>query len=373
MRRLPSMPKRCFLVTIGTLLCLANPLLCRAECSLTFTPIEESKYLLKGEGCEEIAELSFTVDYDTAYLFAPDVTVMGGRLMEEDRGASTPPGKLQLHHLNENHEPLFEATIFFQKRGDYPPVINFVTAEVVDRSGEVRPVQVEMAAPVNTPQDGENPAAAKPADDPASSRDADAETLARELGGAQGEDTPPVPAPAQAVFERFRDFTGKKSFAALRELFYGVDPCCRQVPAVVVADGRRTARVVISGVEVGDRAPLFSVSGGTLVSAQRGGHDEEWIVVVQPYQNWWDVRVRAVFANSVLDFPLTATPAIGIPRRTLAQIKDSDFMLRLQGFLAGKPGKGKPAYPAWFREYLFTANCLAAQEGQKRAVAGHKP
>ncbi|HBG04842.1 MAG: hypothetical protein A2075_11410 [Geobacteraceae bacterium GWC2_58_44] len=366
MRRLSFMPKRCFLVTLGTLLCLANPLLCHAECSLTFIPIEESKYLLKGEGCQDIAELTFAVDYDTAYLFAPDVTVMGGRLMEEDRGASTPPGNLRLHISNVDHSAVFEATVFFQKRGEYPAVINFVTAELTDRSGDVRPLPVQMAAPVNTPQDEEGPAAAKPADDPASSRDADAEMLARELGGAQGEGAPPAPAPAQAVFERFRDFTGKKSFAAFRELFSGVDPCCRQTPSVVVADGRRTARIVISGVEVGDRAPLFSVSGGTLVSAQRGRHDEEWMVVAQPYENWWDVRVRAVFANSVVDFPLTVTPGIEMPRRNLALIKDKEFMLRLQGFLAGKPGKGKPVYPVWFREYLFTANCLAAQAEQKR-------
>ena len=362
MWRLPIDIKRFLLLFVALFLCLARPLLVRAECSLAFTPIEESKYLLTGKGCEEVAQLAVTLDYDTAYLFAPEVTVMGGMLLEQDRGASTPPGTLRLQIRKENNDPSFEATVYFQKRGEYPAVINFVTAEAAQRSGEVGPLQVQMAEPVNTPE--EDPAASNPAGEPVSpAPESDAEALARELGATQQADSvPQAPAPTKAVFERFRDFTGKKSLAAFLELFSGVDPCCRQVPAVVVADGRRTARLVIGGVEVGNRAPIFSVSGGTLVSAQRGGNDEEWIAVVQPYEKWWDVRVKAIFANAVLDLPLTATPAIEIPLRKLAQIKESAFMPRLQDFLAEKPGKAQSPYPAWFREYLFTANYLAARE-----------
>jgi len=364
MWRLSPVSKRSFLVAIGMLVYLVNPLLARAECSLTFTPIEESKYLLKGEGFDEAAALTFTVDYDTAYLFAPDVTVMGGNLLEEDRGASTPPGKLQLHILNQDHNAVFEATIFFQKRGDYPPVINFVTAEVTDPSGAVSPVPVQMAAPVNLPQE-EVPAATNPASDaPSPAQEMDLELLGRELGVPQTEGAPPPVAPkTKAVFERFRDFSGGKSLAAFRELFADADSACRQTPSIVIADGRRTARVVISGVEAGDGAPSFTVRGGVLVSARRGGKDEEWIVVVQPFENWWDVSLSATFANAVVDFPLTVTPAIAIPRRKLAQIKERTYMLRLQSFLAGKPGKALSKYPLWLREYLYTANYLAAREG----------
>jgi len=355
MWRLSSVMKRCFFVVIGMLLYLVNPLPACAECSLTFIPIEESKYLLKGEGFAGIAKLTFTVDYDTAYLFAPDVSVMGGRLLEEDRGASTPPGKLQLHVLNEDHNAVFEAT-------------NFVTAEVADLSGEVRPVPVQMEAPVNLPEDESVPAAADQADDAAPpSQESDAETLARELG------VPPAVDPkTKAVFERFRDFSGARSLAAFRELFSGVDPCCRQTPSVVIADGRRTARVVISGVEEGGVAPQFTVSGGELVSTKRGRNDEEWIVVVQPYQGWWDVRVNATFANAVVDFPLTVTPPLDMPRRKQAHITDKTFMLRLRSFLAGKPENVPSEYPVWLREYLFTANYLAAREEQKRLVEGQK-
>ena len=351
-----SIAKRCFFVAIGMLLYLVDPLPACAESSLTFFPIEESKYLLKGEGFEGVAALTFTVDYDTAYLFAPDVSVMGGRLLEEDCGAS--PGNLQLHVLNEDHNAVLEATIYFQKRGEYPPVINFVTAEVADLSGGVRPVPVHMEAPVNLPEDEEVPAAADPTDVAAlPSPESDAETLARELG------VPPAVTPkTKAVFERFRDFSGTRSLAAFRELFYDVDPCCRQTPSVLIADGRRTARIVISGVEDGDGPPLFTVSGGGLVSAKRGSNDEEWIVVVRPHQGWWDVRVNATFANAALDFPLTVTPALEMPSRKPVQITDKTFMLRLRSFLSGKPGNVPSEYPVWLLEYLFTANHLAALE-----------
>ncbi|MCM2359960.1 MAG: hypothetical protein NDI77_17545 [Geobacteraceae bacterium] len=368
--------KRWFPAAICLLLYLVNPLPARAECLLSFVPIEESKYLLKGEGCEGIASVHLTVDYDTTYLFAPDVVVMGGRLQEEDRGAATPPGNLQLHILNDDHSAAFEATLYFQKRGEYPPVINFVTAEVADLSGAQRPVPVEMVAPVNSPQGGEAPAVTTPEAAPAAPASDGGTGSALRESGATAEGLPPVPAtdceqavPAEperkAVFERFREFVGKKSHAAFTALFSGIDPCCRQIPPVLIADGSSTARVVISGMEGGDGAPLFTVSGGRLISVERGRDGEEWIVTVRPDEKQWDVRVRSAAANGSIDFPLIVAPAIDVPRRKLAKVDAKSFMPRLRSFLAGKPAKGKEKSPAWFREYLFTANYLAAR-GERR-------
>jgi hypothetical protein len=368
---------------ICMLMCLAAPAPSHAECSLTFIPIEESKYLLKGEGFERIAAVTFTVDYDTTYLFAPDVVVMGGRLLEEDRGAATPPGNLQLHILNEEHNAVFEATIYFEKRGDYPAVINFVRAEVADLSGALRPVPVEMVAPVNSPQSEAVPAVTTPESAPAApSLEVGAETLAHELG-VTADGLPPADPPARTpaaaaptvpqadivpaaprkkrVAERFRDFNGKKSLAAFRSLISGADPCCSQIPPVMIADGKRTARVVISGVGEGDGAPRFTVSGGRLISVERGTKKEEWILVIRPYEKGWDVRVSATFADETIDFPLIVAPAIEIPRHKLAEISEKSFMPRLRSFLAGKPRRANQKSPVWLSEYLFTANYLAAQ------------
>lgn len=384
MWRLPSIPKRCFPAAICMLLCLAAPALSHADSSLTFMPIEESKYLLKGTGFEEVAAVTFTVDYDTTYLFAPDVVVMGGRLQEEDRGAGAAPGNLQLHILNDDRNAVLEATIYFQKRGDYPAVINFVTAEVADPSGSLRPVTVEMVTPPHSPDKPEQ-AEAPPAPEPG------AESLLKELvaqtdgpSPATSPAAPPLPqrdgalpAPAEpdkkTIAERFRDFSGKKGLAEFTALLSGAGTCCRQTPAVLIADGRRTARVVVSGVEGGDGPPLFTVSGARLVSLERGANEEEWIAVVRPLKDAWEVRVRCIAANDTIDFPLTVAPAIGIPSRKLAELNEKTFMPSLHRFLSEKPGRGRGNSPEWFREYLFTANYLAAREKRKGKTETKRP
>ncbi len=373
-RPLSASIPRLFLACFCCLLFLVTPDSSPAEVALSFIPIEESKYLLRGEGCEAVASVKLTIDYDTTYLSAPEVTVMGVRLPEGDHSAT--PGSLQLHILNDDHNAVFETTVYFQKRGDYPPVINFVTAEVADLSGAERPVPVEVMAPVNLPQSGEVPAVANPAQDQAATSQAGA------ADGSVREDSPPPADPPagppaatppvtitslaesgtdtsqkKQVAERFRDFSGKKSLAAFTALFAGNDPRCRQIPPVVIADGRRTARVVISSRESGDVAPLFTVSGGRLVSVERDRETTGWIAIVKPHANEWDVRLRA---NGTVDYPLTVAPAINVPPLELAGLDKKSFVPRLRSFLAERPPKGKRQYPVWLREYLFTANYLAA-------------
>jgi len=361
MSRISAALRRC-LPAAGLLLHLAAPQPARSECALSFLPIEESKYLLKGEGCEEAASVSITVDYDTAYLFAPEATVMGGSFPEEYRTALQTPGSLQLRILNEERSAALEATLYFQKRGDYPAVINFVTAEVADLSGAVSPVQVEMAAPANLPEE-EVPGK------PAGQTPSVAQEPLHELLKA-GDQPPPAsnaskapPPGGKTVLERFREYSGTRTFAALKALFEGGDPCCSQTPPILVADGRKTARIVLSGVETAAGPPRFTVSGGSLVSARRSS-DEEWVVVVRPDRYAWEVRLNAIFANAVIDLPLAVVPPIEIPRRQLAQINAKTFPARLQSFVSSYKGVSK--YPVWLREYLFTANCLAARAGRER-------
>lgn len=383
MQRLSANTLNLILTCICCLLYLVIPAASTAEISLSFIPIEEAKYLLRGEGCEGATSFNFAVDYDTTYLSAPEVTVMGGRLPEGDRGASTPPGNLQLHILNEDHNAVFEATVFFLKRGDYPPVINFVTAEVADLSGAVRPVSVAMMTPVNSPQSEEVPVVTNPVRDQAAPSPEGVAVGSIWENGVTANSLPPAVPPTsvpamtappvtqvdsepetpqkKAVAELFRDFSGGKSLAAFTALFAADDPCCRQIPPVVIADGRRTVRVFISGKEGGEVAPLFTVSGGRLVSAERDREKKEWITTVQPDENEWDVRLRSAGANGIFDYPLIVAPAINVPLRKLVGLDEKSFMPRLQSFLAGKPAKGTAKSPVWLREYLFTANYLAAR------------
>ena len=144
-------PLPMLLACFWSLTILAVPISSRADIALSFIPTEEAKFLVKGEGCEGGVTVHLTLDYDASYLSAPQVTVMGGKLLQ---GAppDTPPGRLQLDILTEEQSPVFEACIFFQKQGDFPVVINFVTAEVTGRTGAQQPVPVAMLANPNAPQ-----------------------------------------------------------------------------------------------------------------------------------------------------------------------------------------------------------------------------
>jgi hypothetical protein len=133
---------------------------------------------------------------------------MGGRL-QEDSDKESSPGNLHGRIVRDNPGAgYFEATVYFQESADYPPVAYFVTAEIADLSGELKPVPVEMVPPVPGMND---PDPVEPVHDPSS--------------------PPPgtLKPDGKAVFERFRDFAGGKSLAAFTALFSRADPCCRQV------------------------------------------------------------------------------------------------------------------------------------------------
>jgi hypothetical protein len=151
MRFLLSKSTRLFLlVWFWSISVMAAPAAAQAEMSLSFTPIEEAKFLIKGAGWEDATSVEVTIDYDTTYLTAPESTIMGGIL----RGGSHPdatPGRLQLTAINDGQSPNFEVCIFFQKQGRHPAVINFVTAEVTGPA-EKYSVPVEMKPNPNTPQ-----------------------------------------------------------------------------------------------------------------------------------------------------------------------------------------------------------------------------
>ena len=71
------------------------------------------------------------------------------------------------------------------------------------------------------------------------------------------------------------------------------------------------------------------------------------------------MRLGATFANAVVDFPLTVVPPVDIPPRRLAGITASNFQSSLHRFVSRY--KGLKNYPLWLKEYLFTANLLAAR------------
>jgi hypothetical protein len=122
-----------------------------AELTISFTPIEEAKFLFKGADWADTDSVQLTVAYDTTYLTAPEATIMGG-IIQHTTIQSAEPGRLQLRVRSDGLSPNFEICIFFQKLGEYPAVINFVTAEATSLTGIVHHVPVLRQRNPNAPQ-----------------------------------------------------------------------------------------------------------------------------------------------------------------------------------------------------------------------------
>jgi hypothetical protein len=152
------------------------------------------------------------------------------------------------------------------------------------------------------------------------------------------------------VAERFREFSGRKSLAAFTALFADTDPLCRQAPPVVIADGRRTARIVIRGIGGGDGASRFTVSGGRLISAERGAKGE-WLLVVQPNEKAWDVKITCTTAGEAIGFPDGSTRN-HIPPQRLTKLNEKSFMSSLR-LPCRKAGWSETEAPVWLQEYLL--------------------
>jgi len=130
---------------------MAAPAVAGAEMSLSFTPIEEAKFLIAGAGWEDAASLDVIVDYDAAFLAEPEATIMGGMLQTGPR-LDVVPGRLQFRVINNGQSPNFEVCVFFQKRGEQPAVIHSVTAAVIGRTGRVYRTPVAIRPNPNTPR-----------------------------------------------------------------------------------------------------------------------------------------------------------------------------------------------------------------------------
>ncbi len=135
---------------LALVLFLVWPATAPAGTTVSFLPIEEAKFLVKAEDLADVAKLVATIEYDTTYLARPEATVSGGRLLEA-AGIETSPGRLRLEMIPDPGSTQIEACVFFQKLGDYPAVINFVTAEIIDHAGQELTAPVAMLPALNAP------------------------------------------------------------------------------------------------------------------------------------------------------------------------------------------------------------------------------
>jgi hypothetical protein len=210
-------------------------------------------------------------------------------------------------------------------------------------------------------------AAAPPADDGESSAQA-TKAAARAV---------PVPEPAQSVLERFRIFRGERTVGTLTALFdrNSAAPFV-QSPAIVIADGKATVKLVISKV-TGNKAPNFAFDSASFVSVAHTG-DGEWEVIARP--DGGTVKASVImFSDGLLqDFPLTVAPKSEVVPGKPGESAETSFLLFLKErgtALAPKfdlNGDGRRDY---VDDYIFTANYLVKLQdkpGSKKQGAEQK-
>jgi hypothetical protein len=320
------------------------------------------------------------------------------------------------------------ATIVFNRTGEAPGKINALSGRITNKSGKTLPLSFSVENPQDiaservTEENGQTPAQAptQATTPPPRATGADgaqypfvvggnltlpndAETVKNQKTPEQHEpaketqdvaatsasetlqkDTPKVEAPKVAVestiqehvvsvLERFRRFKGERTVAALTGLF---EPSkgsrFRQDPAVVIADGKNTAKVSIKKI-AGTHAPNFAFTSAQAVSWDISG--DVWLVETKPSAGVLESSVSVLMDGVVHTFPLVVSPIANVDLDRSGTVTEDDFRLFLKDRGAANVPKfdlnndGKRDY---VDDYIFTANYLARKSGvpEKRGAEG---
>lgn len=207
------------------------------------------------------------------------------------------------------------------------------------------------------------PQVAQESEEPLVSATASAEVPVTEPQPAKKKE---LSAPLQSVLEKFRLFSGEKSPKNLIALFdVGQGASYRQTPAICIADGKRSVKVIITKVP-GDKAPNFSVTGAHSLSLRPIG-DGAWQVEAIPDQGASRASISMLADGGQLEIPLTVAPPARVDLTRSGTVTMADFLL----FLTTRGTDAAPAFDLngdgkrdYQDDYIFTANYLARGGGK---------
>jgi hypothetical protein len=175
----------------------------------------------------------------------------------------------------------------------------------------------------------------------------------------------------QSVLERFRLFDGERNPKNLTALFDADSAASySQTPAILLADGKETVRVTITGITPG-KTPSFSFRSARYVSVLKLS-DTLWLVEAKPKEGVLEAAITLFDNGRMREIPLTVSPKVQVDLIKAGKVGEADFALFLKKLgtahapLYDMNGDGKRDY---LDDYIFTANYLVAL-GKK---AGKKP
>jgi hypothetical protein len=397
----------CRIATLLTLLC---PVTSWAVMILTVTSNGEGMFYLRGSHVSGVESVDIMVDYDTTFLAAPEVGLAGGTFTSL---SSDDPGRIYAKIVREYPDAEFDLDVRFERRGESPGIINFVTATMRDTAGRVFPVPVSIIAPPPPPmvppadangksdkaqgasdagrtrkegEVGQGPTDGAPgAGDQPARVPSPKDTGGTAEGSSDTERTPPSDAAGRGattegssypgeetataanrwkgVLQQFHDFRGSKGARELAALFQqSAGGKIVQDPAIAISDGKTPVKIRLELEQVGDSAPNFGLSDARFVSLRRSG-ERSWDLVVVPNAGTWQARLIIKSGGELAEFPLVVVPRIELA----GVVNERNFRAELDRYLSGQPaGNQEEGGPdrRFLLEYIFTANFLAKQAAQ---------
>ncbi len=371
---------------LATLLTLSCPLPSSAGMTLTVTSPGDGTFCLAGANVDGVEAVELTVDYDTTYLANPQVGLQGGTFTSISADS---PGKISAGIFRENPDVVFEMDLVFEKKGEYPGIINYVTATMKDTEGRSYPVPVTIVSPPPRPvksagheTGGEKAVKASSPKDttnvtrrdvgvlrgrPGARTDSGTDTASaatrqakpdQAAGQGPGEEELSPWFARKSVLQRFREFDGEKGLKECVSLFdSGNGDGIVQEPAIALSDGKSPVRISLRLDREGNYPPNFALSDARFVSL-REESENHWVMTVVPGEGAWEVSLILKTGRRMIVFPLVVAPPVKIP----GGINEKNFRLALRSYLsaraAGSDGENAPL-PQYLHEYIFTANYLA--------------
>jgi hypothetical protein len=321
---------------IGLLLALLGPVRAFAEITMFVSPDGDGRFIVEGDNAQGVEAIEIMIGYDTASLENPRVETQGGIATDVYTGT---PGMLNVTVTREDPETTFELYLKFDKKGDSPGVIDYVSATARGKDGRNYAASSDLRALAPEPEKGTDQ----------SGDDYSAGTpSAKTINTDERE---------KSVLQRFTEFKGDKglkSFAALFRRGYGERIV--QEPAIALSDGKTPVVIKLELQAEGNHSPDVALSGAKLVSVQKVG-GKNWIITVLPAEGAWEARLVIGTGKEIIDFPLVVAP----PVKMQDSVTEKNFLAALNQYLSdqavrqtGESGTFRKS----FHEYIFTANYL---------------
>lgn len=115
----------------------------------------------------------------------------------------------------------------------------------------------------------------------------------------------------KSLLDRFQTYKGELTLSALSALFKkNISDNFVQEPAILISDGKATARLTISLNQTIGHSPNFALSGAKLVSLKAGNEKGIWIIELLPHKNVLGGTLSVMSDAALTEYPLNVAPPV---------------------------------------------------------------